>query len=175
MSYEQDRTLPLPPLREVRIEADPSDVEPAISETRIADKNTISQPSEVEKYSTRAGGSDPQPELPALREVHIDRESDVCKSSETPTGKDEGSRVQKKSAFASIATWTIIAVFAFWISCQLLPLLSFVFRYSLHDWRFYANGVLFLIPFALLLFVSCRVYLLLSLMFCLKEIRGRAL
>lgn len=160
MSYEQDRTLPLPPLREVRIEADPSDVEPAISETRIADKNTISLPSEVEKYSTRAGGSDPQPELPALREVHIDRESDVCKSSETQTGKDEGTRAQKKSAFSSIVTWTIIAVFAFWISCQLLPLLSFVFRYSLHDWRFYANGVLFLIPLALLLFVSCRVYLL---------------
>ena len=160
MSYEQDRTLPLPPLREVRIEADPSDVEPAISEMRVADKNTISLPSEVEKYSTRAGGSDPQPELPALREVHIDRESDVCKSSETQTGKDEGTRAQKKSAFSSIATWTIIAVFAFWISCQLLPLLSFVFRYGLHDWRFYANGVLFLIPLALLLFVSCRVYLL---------------
>lgn len=160
MSYEQDRTLPLPPLREVCIEADPSDVEPAISETRVAENNTISLPSEVEKYSTRAGGADPQPELPALREVHIDRESDDCKSSETQTGKDEGTRAPKKSAFSSIATWTIIAVFAFWISCQLLPLLSFVFRYSLHDWRFYANGVLFLIPFVLLLFVSCRVYLL---------------
>ena len=53
MSYEQDRTLPLPPLREVRIEADPSDVEPAISETRVADNITISLPLEVEKYSTR--------------------------------------------------------------------------------------------------------------------------
>jgi len=160
MSYEQDRTLPLPPLREVRIEADPSDVEPAVSETRVADKNTISLPSEVEKYSTRTGGSDPQPELPALREVHIDRGSDVCKTGETHTVNDESTCAPKKSAFFSIATWTIIAVFAFWISCQLLPLLSFVFRYSLNDWRFYANGVLFLIPFALLLFVSCRVFLL---------------
>ena len=160
MSYEEDRTPPLPPLREVRIEVAPSDAEPAISGTRAADKNTISQPSKVETYSTHAGGSDPQPELPALREVHIDRESDVCKSSETQTIKDEGTRAQKNYAFSSIATCTIIAVFAFWISCQLLPLLSFVFRYSLHDWRFYANGVLFLIPFALFLFVSCRVYLL---------------
>ena len=53
MSYEQDRTLPLPPLREVRVEADPSDVEPAISGTRAADNNTISLPAEVERYSRK--------------------------------------------------------------------------------------------------------------------------
>lgn len=160
MSYEQDRTLPLPPLREVHVEADNSDVEPATSEMRVADEKMISLPSEVEKHSTRAGGADPQPELPALREVHIDRESEAFKSSETLTGNDECTCAQKKSAFFPIATWTIIAVFAFWISCQLLPLVSCVFRFSFHDWRFYVTGGLVLIPFALLLFVSFRVFLL---------------
>ena len=160
MSYEQDRTVPLPPLRRIRIEAVSSDAGSAISEVRDADENTISLPLEVEKCSTRPGGADPQPRLPALRKVHVDRESDVCKSSEPQIGNGEGARAQKKSAFFPIATWTIIAVFAFWISCQLLPLVSYVLRYSLHDWRFYVTGGLALIPFALFLFVSYRVFLL---------------
>lgn len=160
MSYEQDRAVPLPPLRRIRIEAVSSDDESAISGMRDADENTISLPLEVEKYSTRPGGADPQPRLPALRKVHVDRESDVCKSSETQIGNGEVARAQKKSAFFPIATWTIIAVFAFWISCQLLPLVSYVLRFSVHDWRFYVTGGLVLIPFALLLFVSYRIFLL---------------
>ena len=134
MSYEQDRTLPLPPL--------------------------VKPPAEVEKFSTRAGGSDPQPSLPALRKIHVDPDRDVSKPKEPHDGNGEEAIAPSKSTFIPIATWTIIAVFAFWVSCQLLPLVSYVFRFSCHDWRFYVTGGLVLIPFVLLLFVSYRVFLL---------------
>ena len=160
MSYEQDRTPPLPPLRKVRIESDPSGDAPATSEVRVADENTVNPPTEVEKFSTRAGGSDPQPSFPALRKVHVDQDQDVSKPDESHGGNGKDTGAPKQSTFIPIAIWTIIAVFAFWVSCQLLPLVSYVFRFSCHDWRFYVTGGLVLIPFALLLFVSYRVFLL---------------
>ena len=160
MSYEQDRTTPLPPLRKIRIESVLSDDEQATSEVRVADGNTMTPPAEVEMYSTRARGSDPQPRLPALRKVHVDRDQDVRKPDEPHGGNGKDTSAPKQSVFIPIAIWTIIAAFAFWVSCQLLPLVSYVFRFSFHDWRFYVTGGLVLIPFALLLFVSCRVFLL---------------
>ena len=160
MSYEQDRTPPLPPLRKIRIESVLSDDEQATSEVRVADGNTMKPPAEGEMYSTRARGSDPQPRLPALRKVHVDRDQDVRKPNKPHGGNGKDTSAPKQSTFIPIAIWTIIAVFAFWISCQLLPLVSYVFRFSCHDWRFYVTGGLVLIPFALLLFVLYRVFLL---------------
>ena len=160
MSYEQDRTTPLPPLRKIRIESDPSDDDQSPSDVRVADGNTMRPPAEVEIYSTRAGGSDPQPSLPALRKVQVVRDQDGRNPDESHGGKGKDTSVPKQSAFFPIATWTIIAAFAFWVSCQLLPLVSYVLRFSCHDWRFYVTGGLVLIPFALLLFVSYRVFLL---------------
>ena len=160
MSYERDRTLPLPALREIHIGSDASGAGAETPATDIAGDNSARQPLQVESSSTRAGGGDMHPASSALREIHIEREHDARKDTEPHDRNPQGENVKKRSAFIPVATWTVIAVFAFWICCQILPLVSLVFRFSFHDWRFYVTGSLLLIPFALILFVAYRVFLL---------------
>ena len=160
MSYERDKTLPLPALREIHIGAETTVVEAENPPTAITDENSTSQPLQVESSSTRAGGTDMHPTTAALREIHIEREHDARKDTEHHDISPQDSNVKKRSAFIPVATWTVIAFFAFWICCQILPLVALVFRFSFHDWRFYVTGGLLLIPFALVLFVTYRVFLL---------------
>ena len=160
MAYKSERTMQILPLRVVDSGAGTAVDETAASHAYAADDSAMHSPVEVESVATRAGGSDLRPRLGALREVHIGRAPDVRKDTESLAANDKGKCAKKRSAFIPVAVWTIIAFFAFWIVCQLLPLVSFALRFSCHDWRFYVAGGLVLIPFALLLFVSCRVYIL---------------
>ena len=160
MAYESERTTPIPPLREVNFGTDTAVDNAATSHARAAGDEEPCQPVEVESAATRAGGSDLRPKIGALREVYIDRAPDVRKDIETLDANDKEKRAKESSAFIPIAVWTVIAIFVFWIACQLLPLVSSALCFSVRDWRFYVTFGLFLIPFSLLLFVSCRVYFL---------------
>ena len=158
MSYERDGSLPLPGLREIHIGADASVVETETPPADAAGESSVRQPLQVESSSTRAGGTDMHPTAAPLREIHIERKCDTRKDADPHDRSSLGADVKKRSTFISIATWTVVAFFAFWICCQILPLVSQVFRYSFDDWRFYVTGGLLLIPLALLLFVSYRVF-----------------
>ena len=115
MSYERDGSLPLPGLREIHIGADASVVETETPPADAAGESSVRQPLQVESSSTRAGGTDMHPTAAPLREIHIERKCDTRKDADPHDRSSLGADVKKRSTFISIATWTVVAFFAFWI------------------------------------------------------------
>ena len=96
--------------------------------------------------------------IPPLKEVRIavDRRPDVRRRQDCDDGNGESGGKTSSAAFIPVAVWTVVAIFGFWIYCQLFP----VFFLAVSSYGWWYAVLLSSVPVSLLAYVFFRAFLL---------------